>query len=350
MSSRRKKILYVFAAPASFITKDIRLLSQAFELITASFNPPHKSFTPLYLLAQLRLLPALLTCDAIVCQFAGYHSALPLTLGKWFGKPGVIIAGGTDAVSFPSIGYGNYRKKWLGAFTRWSFRMAKVISPVHASLIQYAYTYQDEDGPAQGILHHVPALRARFQVIPNGYDPTFWQASRPKKPKTFLTVAHIYKHVTLRVKGIDLLLEVAPHFPDCHFVIAGVAWEFELPDLPSNVITVGPQTPAQLRDVYSEASYYLQLSISEGFPNALCEAMLCECIPVGSAVGAIPDIVGDTGFILKKRDAGELRELLITALSANPDLGLKARQRIATNYTEKHRQTDLLGLIQSLTL
>ena len=42
--------------------------------------------------------------------------------------------------------------------------------------------------------------------------------------------------------------------------------------------------------------------MSEGFPNALCEAMLSGCIPIVSNVGAMPKIVKETGYLLLKKD------------------------------------------------
>jgi glycosyltransferase involved in cell wall biosynthesis len=101
--------------------------------------------------------------------------------------------------------------------------------------------------------------------------------------------------------------------------------------------------------VYSEMSFYLQLSMAEGFPNALCESMLCECVPIGSAVFSIPEIIGDTGFVLQRRSVAELAKLLDIALKAdNAALGKKGRQRIAENYNEDKRSQALLQLCHQL--
>jgi glycosyltransferase involved in cell wall biosynthesis len=67
----------------------------------------------------------------------------------------------------------------------------------------------------------------------------------------------------------------------------------------------------------------------EGFPSAPCEAMLCECVPITSNVAALPHIVGDTGFILTKKNPDELETLMRTALNSDVTaLGKRARQRI----------------------
>ena len=68
------------------------------------------------------------------------------------------------------------------------------------------------------------------------------------------------------------------------------------------MILIPKITQRELINYFSMSRFYLQLSFSEGFGNALCEAMLCECVPIGSNVGAIPFIINDTGFILKKKD------------------------------------------------
>ena len=98
--------------------------------------------------------------------------------------------------------------------------------------------------------------------------------------------------------------------------------------------------------------YYLQLSLSEGFPNALCEAMLCGCIPIVSNVGAMPMIVEGIGGILQTKSVSKLRELLSEYLTKDSQekkmLAENSRNRISEKYTLESRQTNLLELISRL--
>jgi glycosyltransferase involved in cell wall biosynthesis len=79
--------------------------------------------------------------------------------------------------------------------------------------------------------------------------------------------------------------------------------------------------------------------------------MLCECVPVGSSVAALPFIIGDSGFILEKRDTGLLKSMLeeITAREDLHKLGKKARQRIIDNFYPGSRSEKLVGIIERLT-
>ncbi len=61
-----------------------------------------------------------------------------------------------------------------------------------------------------------------------------------------------------------------------------------------------------LINYYKEASVYIQLSMREGLPNSVCEAMLCGTIPVGTNAGGIPIAIGDCGYVSDKRDANEI--------------------------------------------
>jgi glycosyltransferase involved in cell wall biosynthesis len=346
-----KKIVYVYPKKSSFVLKDISLLETTHQVRVFGFDPLKKIYTPLLFIQQLFLIvvPAI-KADIIICQFAGYHSFLPLLFARIFRKPSIIVTGGTDCVSFPSIGYGNFNRTLLGFFTKRSFRLASFLAPVHESLMQYTYSYQPNDPANQGVLSYMPDLKTPYRVIYNGYDARFWKPVKPKIKNRFVTVAHIAKKTTWYLKGMDLIVSVAENFPDCEFLILGVHSSFSLPSIPANVKILGPVANASLPEIYSEAEFYFQLSISEGFPNALCEAMLCGCVPIGSAVGAIPDIIGDAGFVLKQRSVEFLKPVIQSALQSNRELlSAKARQRIAENFTEEKRLHALLGLIEKLT-
>jgi glycosyltransferase involved in cell wall biosynthesis len=148
---------------------------------------------------------------------------------------------------------------------------------------------------------------------------------------------------------VDLILEAAPYFPSAIFTIIGCPDHYKLPVRSGNIRTYSYVSNAELKDIYNKHEFYLQVSMSEGFPNAICEAMTCGCIPIGSNVGGIPDIVGDSGFILKKRDPEKFRQLLSAAMASNKkELSSKARNRIMHNYPKDLRKGQLLELADKL--
>jgi glycosyltransferase involved in cell wall biosynthesis len=89
----------------------------------------------------------------------------------------------------------------------------------------------------------------------------------------------------------------------------------------------------------------------EGFPNALAEAMLCGCIPIGSNVSGIPYMISDSGYILHHRNVDELESLCCTAaFSLNKvELSKKARKRISSEFTYDYRRKAISKIIEQYT-
>lgn len=326
-------------------------MSEAYSLKQHDFYAKKKSDTPFRFISQFFfLLFNLWGADLFVIEFAGYHSLLPVLFAQLFGKPSVIISGGTDAHYFPGIGYGNWQKKYLRTFTKFSFKWCTHIAPKHKSLMQSVYEYDTGEPRRQGIYERIPGLKTPYAEIPNGYDAAKWQCNAPKVKRSFITVSGAWEYpFQQQLKGTDLILEAAPAFPDCEFVVLGVDDETRIPNAPANVKVLPAVANEKLISIFSGCEFYLQLSMAEGFPNAVCEAMLCECVPIGSAVFSIPEIIGDSGFVLQHRSATELKAVLQQALTTDTaTLGKKARQRIADNYTHQMRKQKLLQVCKEL--
>jgi glycosyltransferase involved in cell wall biosynthesis len=186
----------------------------------------------------------------------------------------------------------------------------------------------------------IPGLKTPIHVIPNGFDTEFWKDLGMERVKhSFISVAtHTSSPARARVKGYDLIEQLASNNLDWIFTLVGDA-NYEA--LSPNIRVLGKESPSSLVQLYNTHEYYLQLSSSEGFPNALGEAMACGCVPIGSAVGAIPEIIGDTGLLLKRKALGALQQLIQDWMDGKTKL-TSPRARIERYFTYDHRQKLLL--------
>lgn len=345
----RPVLLHVHQGRTSFVAKDARLLSAAFDVRDLPLTWKRKSQLPFLLLKQAVQLLFNRHWSAVVVQFAGYHAVLPALMARFRRKPCFIITGGTDCVSFPTLGYGHFSKEPLATMTRISFRLCSHILPVHASLMQSRNTFQRNDPVDQGVLSFMPDLHKPATEISNGYDPNAWPLStHAERSVDVITVcSNDRRPSTLRLKGIPLLLEMARLRPNLRFRIIGLTGA-PLAQAPSNVEFLPPVANHMLPEYYALAKVYAQLSLTEGFPNALCEAMLCGCTPLVSAVAAMPMIVGEAGVVLADQDPEKAAEHLDLALAkavSGPDTA--ARARIASHFTESMRQEKLIRTIRT---
>ena len=351
----KKTILYIYPAYSTFIEKDIRFLSKRYVVKTPQHDWKNKSLVPLNFVRQLLfLLRNLPSCKAIIVMFGGYWSFLPALLGKVFGKPVYIILGGTDCVSFPSIQYGSLRKPILATFIKWSYALCKTLVPVDASLVfcQYSY-YEKATYPNQGYQYFFPEIFTPHRVIYNGFDADYFTIpTQGKIPNSFILVASIDNMMRFKLKGIDILMVLAQAYPSCQFIVAGIAHALmvQLNNVPDNLALFPALSQEALKQYLGSAQFIMQLSISEGFPNALCEGMLSQCIPIGSAVGAIPHIIGDTGYVIETSDKKYIRRKFdeIVALDEKKRLALaaKARSRIIEEFPIAKREKAFIALIE----
>jgi polysaccharide biosynthesis protein PelF len=91
--------------------------------------------------------------------------------------------------------------------------------------------------------------------------------------------------------------------------------------------------------VYNEADVVAMSSISEGFPYAVIEAMLCEAAIVSTDVGGVGEALGDTGLLVPASQPIALAAAIIQLLSLSRDqrieLGQRSRQRGLDLFTQK---------------
>lgn len=124
-------------------------------------------------------------------------------------------------------------------------------------------------------------------------------------------------------KGFPEFIEVAKRKNNLQFVAAGsihADCEHLVKNLPSNVDILGDISPDRIFELLKETDIFLLLSHSEGFPNAVVEAMATGLPVVGTNTGAIPDMIdnGKGGYIC---DIGN-SDQVVTAIGRleNPDL------------------------------
>lgn len=153
-------------------------------------------------------------------------------------------------------------------------------------------------------------------------------------------------------KGVDRFLKVASLLPNRVFVIIGAVCSSEIVRQSNlqNVLLVGRVPGNQLISYYQRARFYVQLSRHEGFGVAVAEAMACGCVPVVSDAGALPEVVGDSGFIIPDGNPLEAANLISRYwnLEVVSEKSRKCRDRAVSDFSLRRRSSMLRQVLSAL--
>jgi glycosyltransferase involved in cell wall biosynthesis len=150
----------------------------------------------------------------------------------------------------------------------------------------------------------------------------------------------VAKGHTFLIEAFGKILKVRPN---ARLVLIGRGVEesnhalrlmIEQHDCCNRVLLLGEQ--GAVANILPAFDIYCSSSISEGFPNAISEALSCGIVCVVTDTGASKQLVGGIGRVVQSRNAEKLAEALLATIDDGSDARLLAggygRQRIIKNY------------------
>jgi len=197
---------------------------------------------------------------------------------------------------------------------------------------------------------------ARGAVVPNGFDTEAWRPDEALRLQVRQELgierqASVVAQVARYHPGKDYptLLRAAARvvalYPATRFLLVGEGVDASNFALTALVRDLKLQTHVQMLGCRQDIARLLcavdvaTLSSAgmEGFPNALGEAMSSGIPCVGTSVGDVPDLIGDTGEVVPPADPPAFAAALTRLLSLPPPqrraLGARARRRIIDNFS-----------------
>jgi len=256
--------------------------------------------------------------------------------------------GGFDAAWIPELKYGTYHNRRSRFFSWFTFKTACKILPVSQSLVYDPGCDWGFNIPKQGITYFYPDVDPKkIIVVANGYKgSTFKPNKQIERTDSILMVGNIKNYQTFKIKGVDIFIKLAEATPELAFTLVGADPQLlkNWIKLPQNLKAIPYVSHKELPRFYQSAKVFMCPSLTEGMPNVLSEAMLCECVPMGFSIGSIPEIIGDTGVVLDSLDIVPIKEGLFRALAMD---GKTARIKITTQYPLEAREKKLVQIIES---
>jgi glycosyltransferase involved in cell wall biosynthesis len=331
---QREKIIFIHPGLSTFVKADHEILSNKYYVLQYHYHPSKKLLQNV--LQQIKLFfwifRHLVSTRFLFIWFADYHSFLPIFLARIIRKKSYICLGGYDTASIPELDYGSFKNPIRKFCARFSIANATLNLPVCDFLASEA-------------IEKVPG--STVKTLPTGYSAEKFYPANEQKENIILTVAEVDSNQRFRLKGIDFFIKIAQKLPEFNFHMIGMSEQFKqsINSIPNNLKLSNRMGHEKLLQHYQKAKVYAQFSMREGLPNSVCEAMLCECIPVGFDNGGISSAIGDAGFMVYKKNVEETVSILYKAMADTTGIGKRSRIRIVEHFSLEKRRVDLLNII-----
>jgi len=207
------------------------------------------------------------------------------------------------------------------------------------------------------------APREKYRVVYSGMDTTrFASAKRapelrrrlgiPEDARTIATVARLFP-----LKGYEFVLPAAERvirkYPDTHFLIVGdgpmhdeLKAKIAAEGLSGHFHFAGLVPPDSVADYLAQSELLWHLSLREGLPRAVVQALACGIPAVGFALDGTPEVLenGVTGFAVEPESVDAVIEATSRvwdddALRAR--MGAEGKRRVLEQF-DWHRMADIL--------
>ena len=283
----------------------------------------------------------------IFIWFADYHSLLPVFFSKLSGGFSAVNIGGYDAdeilIGKPKSIKARFRKLCV----KYTVKKCTKIFPVSNVIKSY-------------LERVVPPEKCEtvFCCINTGRFSA--EENTGKKENLIITVGGGGEFIKeAKRKRLDFFISLGEEFTKRHpgykakFYLVGhnkgtATYNYLKELIKSPSIEIKPLTASieELVSYYRRASVYMQLSFYEAFGIAQIEAMYYGCIPVSNGGGAIPDVVGNAGFVIKDYDLEKYIAAIKEVLDGkHENLRNEAKKRVAENFTLQVRKEKLLDAL-----
>ncbi len=324
------RIFLGYPSQASFILRDIKILQSKYHVAARKI----RHWNPFRLAGDLW---SVFRSRVIIFWFASFYIIPTFLAAVVLGKKTVVIVGGYEAANLPDPGYGQAR------FTIRK-RVLRLILLASDLILAVSRSSQKE------IVCNLNIPQERVKLLYHGFEDIA-AGKLTTKQQTVVSVGNLNLETWLK-KGIEDFFRVAEQLPDIPFFYVGKAWfDYEKQwggPLPQNLTMTGQVPFEQLGDYLAPAKVYLQLSRHESFGCSVAEAMLFGCIPVVSDAYALPEVVGDSGFVVSTRDSEKIADTIKQALALPESRGHRCRQRILGHFSYEQRRDKLLEHIENL--
>tara|TARA_B100000519_G_scaffold17677_1_gene12932 strand:- start:2713 stop:3708 length:996 start_codon:yes stop_codon:yes gene_type:complete len=330
---KKKQILYIVNGETGFINTDEKILS--------SFSNVRKTvIETVFDCFKLELLLNFWFADSILIWFASTHTIPAVLLNYFFNKPLFIIAGGWDVANLPEIKYGGMRGGSRTVIGRWLLRRAYKVIAVSKSNREEIINNGKVHFSKVKLIYNTATLKKHHHIT--------------KRKDHILTVGEINTDTFLR-KGLDYFIKVAERLPDRSFIHIG-KWtdsngrpcrsmiNYVKKISPPNIQYMGFVNRKKLEKYYNESRVYLQLSRHEAFGISAVEALMGGCQPIVSNCYALPEIIGNSGYIVKECIVEETVDYIKTIFSSEYNL-LKPTPTSIQRFSFEERKKSFMSIL-----
>ena len=333
----KKNATIVYSIKRSFVKSDISILEALEYNVFQIQSTPKKtilSFVINRIKEKIKSISYVSRSRIVIIWFNDYHAFIPILFSKLFFKKSVIIVGGYDAIVDKKNRHGLFFKKGVRSIlAKINYSLVSEIWVVHKSLEKGCSYANEKFNIVSGVRSFSKNKKLLIKEINTGYDTRFWNYDMKYEKTGVLTAAFFSDERVINIKGLKIFNKLACLIPEFSFTIVGET-KIQINDfinLSPNVKVIGVQTKTQMKDLYQRHKFYFQGSRLEGLPNSVCEAMLCGCLPIGSRVFGIPDIIGTTGVLFDtEKDLAHVKDFMLSELGEKESK--LARNRVISKF------------------